>query len=126
MAEAFGRSGWKGIFNYGDATHGIDTAWYQGPIWNGQHSVSALTSFAGSFEGYALTYNPNNNPATDLNPFWPTFDSHHQMYFNTTTRNTLSEADPRIVRSSCIMSMSKAQKERCDFWRSEISVHAGL
>ncbi|GAA5875393.1 hypothetical protein JCM3774_002974 [Rhodotorula dairenensis] len=125
-AEAFGSSAWKGIFDYGAATHGSDVGWYQGMIWNGKHSVSAETSFAGSFEGFIQTYDPNNNPATDINPHWSTFDSGEQLLFNTTTRDTLSQADPSIVDTASIKVYGSTQTAKCDFWRGNISVHAGL
>ena len=95
-------------------------------IWNGKHSVSAETSFAGSFEGFIQSYDPNNNPATDVNPHWSTFDSGEQLLFNTTSRNTLSEADPSIVQTSDIKVYGTTQTAKCDFWRGSISVNAGL
>ncbi|GAA5990724.1 hypothetical protein JCM10908_003209 [Rhodotorula pacifica] len=125
-AEAFGSSAWKGIFDYGAATHGSDVAWYQGPIWTRNHSVSAENSFAGSFEGFIQTYDPNNNPATKINPSWPTYDSGEQVLFNTTTRSLLSEADPSIVQTSSISVYGTTQTTKCDFWRGSISVNAGL
>lgn len=90
-------NGWKGTFNYGNAYHADDAAWYDGPIWNERHSVSALTSFIGGFEGFILAHDPNKNPATKINPYWPTFDTYQQMFFNTTTRSTDSAAAPHIL-----------------------------
>lgn len=125
-AEAFKSNAWKGIFDYGPATHGSDVAWYQGMIWNGQHSVTAENSFAGSFEGFIQTYNPNNNPATNINPHWPPFTTGEELLFNQTARSTLSKADPSIVKESSIMVYGTTQKAKCDFWRGSISVNAGL
>ncbi|TKA53421.1 hypothetical protein B0A53_04407 [Rhodotorula sp. CCFEE 5036] len=125
-AEAFGANGWKGTFNYGNAYHADDAAWYDGPIWNGPHSVSALTSFIGGFEGFIQSYDPNNNPATKINPYWPTFDTYQQMFFNTTTRSTDSAAAPHIIDSTSLRNFGTSQLARCDFWRGNISVNAGL
>ncbi|GAA5993170.1 hypothetical protein JCM10908_001322 [Rhodotorula pacifica] len=128
--EAFGANGWKGTFNYGEAHHADDAAWYDGPIWApgiyGPHSVSALTSFIGGFEGFIQTYDPNNNPATKINPPWPTFDSYQQMFFNTTTRNTGSAAAPHVIDSTSLRNFGTSQLAKCDFWRGNISVNAGL
>ncbi|KWU41571.1 cephalosporin esterase precursor [Rhodotorula sp. JG-1b] len=125
-AEAFGANGWKGTFNYGNAYHADDAAWYDGPIWNGPHSVSALTSFIGGFEGFILAHDPNKNPATKINPYWPTFDTYQQIFFNTTTRSTDSAAAPHIVDSTSLRNFGTSQLAKCDFWRGKISVNAGL
>lgn len=89
-------------------------------------SVSATTSFAGSFEGFVQTFDPNNNPATGINPPWPPFNTGEQLLFNTTTRDTQSEADPSIVDTASIRVYGSTQTAKCDFWRGSISVHAGL
>ena len=125
-AEAFGANGWKGTFNYGNAYHADDAAWYDGPIWNEPHSVSALTSFIGGFEGFIQSGDPNKNPATKINPYWPTFDTYQQMLFNTTTRSTDSAAAPHIIDSTSLRNFGTSQLAKCDFWRGNISVNAGL
>lgn len=125
-AEAFGSSAWKGIFAYGSSTHGIDAEWYLGMIWNGRHSESALNSFTGSFEGFVQTYDPNNNPATLINPYWPTYETQGEMYFKTAEFDTASQAIPRIVETSSQVALGVTQLDRCAFWRSEVGSRAGL
>ncbi|PRQ70093.1 cephalosporin esterase precursor [Rhodotorula toruloides] len=126
-AEAFGSSAHKGLFDYAPAHHATDNSYYIGSIWNGKKSVSSVQSFDGALGGFIETFNPNNNAANKtINPYWPTFDSGKQLLFNTTTRDTLSPADPRIVETSSLTDFGTSQKTKCDFWRGSISVNAGL
>ncbi|GAA6026032.1 hypothetical protein JCM8202_002530 [Rhodotorula sphaerocarpa] len=127
FTEAFGSDGWKGIFAYGNAYHHEDVGYYQGPIWDGERSVSSVVSFTGALEGFVRTWDPNQNPAApDLNPHWPTFDARKELLFNTTTGDSAAEADPKVIEASSIKVYGTSQTEKCDFWRGSISVNAGL
>lgn len=127
-AEAFGSSAHKGIFNYGPATHAFDTSYYIGRVWDGKKSVSSVQSFTGALGGFVKAFDPNKNPASSsVNPFWPTFDTGKQLMFDTEVdENTLSPADPEVVKTSSLTSYGTSQRAKCDFWRGSISKNAGL
>ncbi|TNY19939.1 cephalosporin esterase precursor [Rhodotorula diobovata] len=127
LASAFAPDAHKGLFSYGPGTHGFDSLYYSGAIWDGQKSVSSVQSLDGALGGFLRAGDPNLNPANStVNPAWPAWDPRAgrqrlELVFGTErSGDTLSEARPRVVRTG------EAQVERCAFWRGEVAARAGL
>ncbi|BGP29746.1 hypothetical protein JCM10296v2_001491 [Rhodotorula toruloides] len=128
LAEAFGSSAHKGTFAISPASHGWNTFYYLGDIFGGNRSRSSVESFDGALAGAILgSFDPNKNPANPhLNPYWPTFNTHKELVFNTTTTKPGSPAGSHVVKTSSLKRFGKDQLERCEVWRGPISQNAGL
>jgi len=48
------------------------------------------------------------------------------MFDTEVDENTLSPADPEVVKTSSLTSYGTSQRAKCDFWRGSISKNAGL
>lgn len=127
-AEAFGTSGFKSTFNYGQSTHGQDLGWYTNVIYDNGKSVSSVNSFTGAIGGFFNSFNPNANSLdATINPPWPTYNTGDEMLFNLVDKyNLYSNAAPVVVPTPTLLHFGPNQQAACDFWRGSISVNAGL